>query len=87
MPGRECSDEASGIRSPRTQKQETNVHPFPLYLAATDVEHNYRGGAERNRRPQYAAVDALPLNEPAPVSRRDRLIAILRRRVAPTAIA
>jgi len=57
------------------------MHPFALYLAATDVEHNYGDAAERNRRPRYAAVDALPLNEPAPVSRRGRLTAILRRRV------
>lgn len=60
------------------------MHPFALYLAATDVEHNY---AERNRRPRYAPVDALPLNEPARVSRRGRLIAILRRRVARAATA
>jgi hypothetical protein len=63
------------------------MHPFALYLAATDVEHNYGDAAERNRRPRYAAVDALPLNEPAPVSRRDRLTAILRRRVARAASA
>lgn len=58
------------------------MHPFALYLAAIDVEHNDRDAAERNRRPRYASVDALPLNEPAPVSRRGRMIAILRRRVA-----
>lgn len=63
------------------------MHPFALYLAATDVEHNYRAAAEWNRRPRYAPVDALPLNEPAPVSRRGRLIAILRRRVARAASA
>ena len=63
------------------------MHPFALYLAATDVERNYGDAAERNRRPQYAPVDALPLIEAAPVSRRSRLIAILRRRVAGAASA
>ena len=63
------------------------MHPFALYLAATDVERNYGDAAERNRRPRYAPVDALPLNEPARVSRRGRLIAILRRRVARAATA
>ena len=63
------------------------MHPFALYLAATDVQHNYRAAAERNRRPRYAPVDALPLNEPARVSRRGRLMAILRRRVARAATA
>jgi hypothetical protein len=63
------------------------MHPFALYLAATDVEHKHRAAAERNRGQQYATVDALPLNEPAPMSRRDRLIEILRRRVAGAAIA
>ena len=63
------------------------MHPFALYLAATDVERNYGDAAERNRRPRYALVDALPLNEPARVSRRGRLMAILRRRVARAATA
>lgn len=63
------------------------MHPFALYLAATDVEHNYRAAAECHRGPRYATVDALPLNEPAPVSRRGRLIAIFRRRVAGAASA
>jgi hypothetical protein len=63
------------------------MHPFALYLAAIDVENNYGDAAERNRRPRYAAVDALPLNEPAPVARRTRLMAILRRRVARAASA
>jgi hypothetical protein len=58
------------------------MHPFALYLAAIDVEHNYGDATERNRGPRYAAVDALPLHEPARVSRRGRLTAILRRRVA-----
>ena len=63
------------------------MHPFVLYLAATDVERNHRAAAERNRGPVYATVDALPLNEPAPMSRRDRLIETLRRRVAGAAVA
>ena len=57
------------------------MHPFALYLAATDYERNHGAGSQRDRRPPYAAVDALPLTEPAPVSRVDRLTAILRRRV------
>lgn len=63
------------------------MNPFALYLAATDVERNYGAAAERNRRPQYAPVDALPLNEPARVSRLGRLTAILRRRAARAASA
>ena len=63
------------------------MHHFALYLVAMDVEHNYGDAAERNRRPRYAAVDALPLNEPAPVSRRARLVTILRRRSARAASA
>ncbi len=63
------------------------MHPFALYLVATDVEHNSRAAAEWNRRPRYAAVDALPLNQAAPVSRRGRLTATLRRRVARAASA
>ena len=63
------------------------MHPFVLYLAATDVEHNYRAAAEWSRRPRWAPVDALPLNEPAPVPRRGRLMAFLRRRVAGAASA
>ena len=55
------------------------MHPFPLYLAAINVEHSHGDAAERNRRPRYAAVDALPLNEPVPMSRRVRLTAFVRR--------
>jgi hypothetical protein len=68
--------------APAQRARRRIVHPIGLYLAALDVEHNYGNAAERNRRPRYAAVDALPLNEPAPMSRRGRLTAILRRRVA-----
>ena len=63
------------------------MHPFALYLAATDVEHRYGASAEGNRRPRFALVDAVPPNEPAPVSRLGRLTAILRRRVARAASA
>lgn len=63
------------------------MHPFALYLAATDAERNFSTAAERNRRPLYAPVDALPLDEPARLSRRGRLTAILRRRVALVASA
>jgi hypothetical protein len=57
------------------------VHPFALYLAAINAERNDGAAADRNRRPEYAAVDALPLPERASPSPRGRLIAILRRRV------
>jgi hypothetical protein len=63
------------------------MHPFGLYLAATDVERTYGAGAEQNRRPRYAPVDALPLIEPARVSRLGRLAATLRRRVGGAARA
>ncbi len=63
------------------------MHPFVLYIAAIDVEYHYGDAAERNRRPLYAPVDVPPLDEPAPVSRRGRLTAILRRRVARAASA
>lgn len=54
------------------------MHPFGLFLAATDVERTH--GA---RRPTFAAQDATPLPEPEP-SRRQRFTAMLRRRVAST---
>ena len=60
------------------------MHPFGLYLAAVDAERNYGAGA-RSRRPEFAKVDAAPLTEPEPVSRRTRLIATLRRHVIKTA--
>jgi hypothetical protein len=58
------------------------MHPFALYLAATDVERNYGGSAKRNHISEYAPVDALPLSELPPVSRLRRLTSLLRRRVA-----
>ena len=57
------------------------MHPFALYLAATDYDRN-RSTADRHRRPQFAHADAPPLSEPTPVSRLERLMAIVRRRVA-----
>ena len=56
------------------------MHPIALFLAATDDEGTYGATAERNRRPRFAPVDALPLTEPEPVSRLGRLAAYLRRR-------
>lgn len=56
------------------------MHPFGLYLAAVDAERTY-GTGKQGRRPVFAPVDALPLAEPEPVSRRTRLIATLQRRV------
>jgi hypothetical protein len=70
--------QASG--NPDVARRRT-VHPFALYLAAIEVEHTHGNAAEQNRRPSYSAVDALPLSEPAPKSRRGRLTAIVRRRV------
>ena len=47
------------------------MHPFGMYLALRD--------SQRKTRPPYARVDALPLLEPEPASRRARLAAALRR--------
>ncbi|MBA2718828.1 MAG: hypothetical protein H0U52_06245 [Chloroflexi bacterium] len=63
------------------------MHPFALYLAVTDVERNNRADAAWNRRPRWAPVDALPINEPAKVPPRGRLMAMLRRRAARVARA
>lgn len=60
------------------------MHPFGLYLAAVDAEQNY-GTGKRSRTPHFAKVDAEPLTEPEPVSRRTRLFATLRRHVMRTA--
>jgi hypothetical protein len=58
------------------------MHPFGLYLAATDIERKDRTAAGQDRPAQFAAVDALPLNDPAPASRLARITTTLRRRVA-----
>ena len=57
------------------------MHPFGLYLAATDIERKNRAALGQDRR-QFASVDALPLIEPAPVSRLSRIAAMLRRRAS-----
>ncbi|HEX7345181.1 MAG TPA: hypothetical protein VF253_00215 [Candidatus Limnocylindrales bacterium] len=58
------------------------MHPFGIYLAVTD---NLREHAAVDRRVQFAKVDAPPLTEPEPVSRRTRVVATLRRHVMRTA--
>ena len=58
------------------------MHPFGIYLAITDSQREY---AKVDRRVPFAKVDAPPLTEPEPVSRRTRLVAMLRRHVMRTA--
>ena len=60
------------------------MHPFGIYLAVTDHQREH---AAVDRRVAYAKVDAEPLIEPEaePVSRRTRLVAMLRRHVMRTA--
>jgi hypothetical protein len=58
------------------------MHPFGIYLAITD---NQRQHAALDRRVTFAKVDATPLTEPEPVSRRTRLVAALRRHAMRTA--
>ncbi len=57
------------------------MHPFGLYLAATDIQRQHRSVADRDRNASFARVDALPIMEPELVSRIGRLAAILRQRV------
>lgn len=57
------------------------MHPFGLYLVATDIQRQHRWGAEYERRASFAKVDALPLTDPEPPSRIARLTSIVRRRV------
>jgi hypothetical protein len=57
------------------------MHPFGLYLVATDIQRDHRWVADRDRNGSFARVDALPITEPEPVSRIGRLAAILRQRV------
>ena len=61
------------------------MHPFGLYLAATDIERRNRPAPGQDRRSQFAPVDALPLIEPARVSRLARVAVMLRRRSAKVA--
>jgi hypothetical protein len=58
------------------------MHPFGIYLAITDSQREY---AAVDRRVSFAKVDAQPLTEPEPFSRRTRLVATLRRHVLRTA--
>ena len=58
------------------------MHPFGIYLALTDGQREH---AARDRRVTFAKVDATPLTEPEPVSRRTRVVAALRRHAMPTA--
>lgn len=58
------------------------MHPFGSYLAIIDAQRQY---AAVDRRVSFAKVDAPPLTEPEPVSRRTRLVATLRRHVMRTA--
>jgi hypothetical protein len=60
------------------------MHPFGIYLALTDSQREH---AATDRRVSFAKVDAPPLTEPEPVSRRTRLVATLRRHVMRTASA
>jgi hypothetical protein len=57
------------------------MHPFGLYLAATDIQREHRSVAHRDRNASLARVDASPITEPEPVSRIGRLAAIFRQRV------
>jgi len=58
------------------------MHPFGIYLAITDSQREH---AAVDRRVLFAKVDAAPLTEPEPVSRRTRLVATLRRHMMRTA--
>ena len=61
------------------------MHPFGLYLVATDIQREHRWGADNDRRTSFARVDALPLTEPEPASLVGRLAGILRRCIMRTA--
>lgn len=58
------------------------MHPFGIYLAVTDHQREH---AATDRRVMFAKVDAEPLFEREPVSRRTRLATTLRRIVIRTA--
>jgi hypothetical protein len=61
------------------------MHPFGLYLAATDIERKNRAAEGQDGRPEFAPTDALPLIEPDRVSHLARVVAVLRRRAAKVA--
>ena len=59
------------------------MHPLGTYLAITDSQREH-GWGQTKTRPEWAPVDALPI-EPEQVSRVARLAAMLRRRLLRTA--
>ena len=61
------------------------MHPFGLYLAITDRQHEEHRVAAEEHRVKFARVDALPISNPEPASRFSRVAAIVRRRVLRTA--
>jgi hypothetical protein len=61
------------------------MHPLGTYLAITDIQREYGWGQVKERPAAFARVDATPLTEPEPVSRIERLAAMLRRRGPRTA--
>ena len=60
------------------------MHPLGIYLAITDSQREYGSGQTKTRTAKWAAVDALPIIEPEPVSRVAHLAAMLRRRLLRT---
>jgi hypothetical protein len=63
------------------------MHPLGLYLAVTDMQRDELRGAARDPRTTFAKVDATPLVEEERISLRDRIVAVVRSRVAPAAHA
>lgn len=62
------------------------MHPLGLYLVISDNQREH-GHRTDDRRPTYAAVDAVPMTAREPRARFGRLSAIVRRRVTRTASA
>jgi hypothetical protein len=60
------------------------MHPFGLYLAITDRQHEQHRAAAEEVRVRFARVDASPISSPEPGSRVGRIAAIVRRRVLRT---
>jgi hypothetical protein len=63
------------------------MHPLGLYLAVKDMKRDELAGAARDRRMTFAKVDATPLVEEERMSLRDRIVAVVRSRVARAAHA
>ena len=57
------------------------MHPLGMYLAITDGQREHGWVAAHERSAQFARVDAMPIAAPEPVSRFERLVALVRRRV------